>query len=58
MTPVILGGGYLTLDALLASLIFENTGDIEVPHDTVPVLRDEILLCLLSPSIINCGFYL
>jgi hypothetical protein len=56
MTPVILGGGYLTLDALLASLIFENTGDIEVPHDTVPVLRDEILLCLLSPSIINCGF--
>ena len=56
MTPVILGGGYLTLDALLASLIFENTGDIEVAHDTVPALRYEILLYLLSPSIINCGF--
>jgi hypothetical protein len=25
--PIILGGGYLTLDAVLASLIFETTGD-------------------------------
>ena len=36
-TPVILGGGYLTLDALLASLIFEGCGDIEVAHSTVPL---------------------
>lgn len=28
--PVILGGGYLTLDALLASLIFEGCGDIDI----------------------------
>jgi hypothetical protein len=35
--PVILGGGYLTLDALLASLIFEGCGDIEVAHNTIPL---------------------
>ena len=35
--PIILGGGYLTLDALLASLIFEITGDIDVAHNTVPL---------------------
>lgn len=35
--PVILGGGYLTFDALLASLIFERVGDIEVAHSTVPL---------------------
>jgi hypothetical protein len=39
MSPVILGGGYLTLDALLASLIFEATGDVDVAHDTVPLAR-------------------
>ena len=37
-TPVILGGGYLTLDSLLANLIFETTGDIEVAHNTVPLV--------------------
>ena len=36
-TPVIPGGGYLTLDALLASLIFETSGDIDVAHNTVPL---------------------
>ena len=36
-TPIILGGGYLTLDALLASLIFEKCGDVEVAHTTVPI---------------------
>jgi hypothetical protein len=36
--PIILGGGYLTFDALLASLIFERTGDIEVSHTTVPLV--------------------
>jgi hypothetical protein len=39
--PIILGGGYLTLDALLASLIFERTGDIEVSHTTVPLVCNE-----------------
>ncbi|MEX2616164.1 MAG: hypothetical protein WD767_08720 [Alphaproteobacteria bacterium] len=35
--PIVLGGGYLTFDALLASLIFEATGDIEIAHGTIPV---------------------
>lgn len=35
--PIIVGDGYLTLDALLASLIFERTSDIEVAHSTVPL---------------------
>jgi hypothetical protein len=35
--PIILGGGYLTLDALLASLIFEKTGDIDLAHETIPL---------------------
>ena len=36
-TPVVFGGGYLTLDALLAALIFERTGDIDRAHGTVPL---------------------
>ena len=35
--PVVFGGGYLTLDALLAALIFERTGDVDVAHGTVPL---------------------
>jgi len=35
--PIILGGGYLTLDGLLANLIFEKTGDIATAHNTVPL---------------------
>ena len=35
--PIILGGGYLTLDALLASLIFEDSGDIDIAHNSVPL---------------------
>jgi len=35
--PIILGGGYLTLDALLASLIFETTNDVETAHNNVPL---------------------
>ena len=36
-SPVVFGGGYLTLDALLAALIFERTGDVDVAHGTVPL---------------------
>ncbi len=53
-TPIILGGGYLTLDSLLASLIFEATGDIEVAHSTVPLSSTDGLFhasaALLEPS--------
>ena len=27
-SPIILGGGFLTLDALLAAIVFEQTNDI------------------------------
>lgn len=52
-SPVILGGGYLTLDALLANLIFEKTGSIEDAHTTVPLARTNDLFhasaALLEP---------
>jgi hypothetical protein len=35
--PIILGSGYLTLDALIAALIFERTGDVEAAHKSVPL---------------------
>lgn len=52
-TPLILGGGFLTLDALLASLIFDQTGDVELSHGTVPLLCEDGLFsasaALLEP---------
>ena len=36
-TPIVFGGGYLTLDALLAALIFERTGDVDAAHGAVPL---------------------
>lgn len=36
-TPLILGGGYLTFDALLAALIFEKTGDVQFAHSNIPL---------------------
>lgn len=36
-TPIIVGGGYLTLDAFLAALIFEECGDVDQAHSTVPL---------------------
>jgi hypothetical protein len=51
--PVILGGGYLTLDALLASLIFESCGDIDIAHSTIPLANSSGLFhasaALLEP---------
>jgi hypothetical protein len=36
-SPVVTGGGYLTLDALLAALLFDQTGDVEVAHRDIPL---------------------
>jgi hypothetical protein len=36
-SPLVMGGGYFTLDALLAGLIFEKTGDVETAHSTIPI---------------------
>lgn len=39
--PIVFGGGYLTLDALLAALIFERNGDgdVDSAHAAVPLAR-------------------
>ncbi len=36
-TPIVPGGGYLTLDALLGALLFERLGDIEAAHRAIPL---------------------
>lgn len=36
--PIVFGGGYLTLDALLAALVFERCGDPDAAHGTVPLV--------------------
>jgi hypothetical protein len=36
-TPIILGGGYMTFDALLAGILFDQIGDVEQAHASVPV---------------------
>ena len=49
-SPLVMGGGYFTLDALLAGLIFEKTGDVEIAHSTIPlpVLMDYSMQVLHS----------
>lgn len=36
-SPLVTNGGYLTLDALLAAIVFENTGDLEQAHQHLPL---------------------
>ena len=36
-SPLITGGGYLTLDALLAAIIFDDCGDIDKAHSDIPL---------------------
>jgi hypothetical protein len=52
-SPVIVGGGYLTLDALLAAVIFEQTGDVDHAHSSVPLACNDGLFsasaALLEP---------
>ena len=35
--PIIFGGGYATLDALLAALLFDRLDDVEAAHAAVPL---------------------
>lgn len=39
VSPIITNGGYMTLDALLAALIFEETGDLDKAHSEIPLLN-------------------
>lgn len=36
-TPIIFGGGYCTLDAVLGSILFEELGDVEAAHSAIPL---------------------
>ncbi len=36
-SPIVTNGGYMTLDALLAALIFDHTGDLEKAHSAIPL---------------------
>lgn len=40
-TPFITGGGYMTLDALLAGILFDQLGDIADAHAAVPIRNNE-----------------
>lgn len=42
-TPLVTGGGYMTMDGLLAALIFERTNDIEEAHTSIPIKCDREL---------------
>lgn len=37
--PIVFAGGYLTLDALLAAVLFERAGDVDAAHESVPLAR-------------------
>jgi len=37
--PVIIGGGYMTLDAILGAILFDQLGSPEEAHDAIPIER-------------------
>jgi hypothetical protein len=51
-TPVVSGGGYWTLDAILAAVIFDQCNDVEQAHSTLP-LRDTHGLFHASAAILE-----
>lgn len=40
-SPVITGGGYMTLDALLAAVLFDDHGDVERAHAEIPLAQTQ-----------------
>lgn len=40
-SPIVTNGGYMTLDALLAGIIFDQTGDLEKAHGDIPLANTE-----------------
>src|SRR5450830_1107386 len=43
--PFVTGGGYMTLDGLLAARLFEELQDVEASHAAVPIKRNAGLAC-------------
>lgn len=37
-SPLVVGLGYMTLDALLAALLFDQTQDVDLAHSSIPVV--------------------
>lgn len=37
-SPLVTGQGYMTLDALLAALIFDQTQDVDLAHSSIPLM--------------------
>ena len=44
-SPFATGGGYMTLDGLLAARLFEELQDVEAAHAAVPIKVDAGLAC-------------
>lgn len=40
-SPLVIGGGYFTLDALLGGILFEQLADVEKAHDAIPIRSDD-----------------
>jgi CRISPR type IV-associated protein Csf3 len=40
-SPLITGGGYMTLDALLAAIIFDQYGDVDRAHSEIPLKNSD-----------------
>lgn len=36
-SPLVTGGGYMTLDGLLAAILFDESGDVEHAHSSIPL---------------------
>ena len=41
LAPVVTGGGYMTLDGLLAALLFDQLQDVEAAHAAIPVRQTD-----------------
>lgn len=41
LAPVVTGGGYMTLDGLLAALLFDELQDVEAAHAAIPIRATE-----------------
>ena len=40
-SPIVTNGGYMTLDALLAGIIFDHSGNVEKAHSEIPLMNSQ-----------------
>jgi len=41
LAPFVTGGGYMTLDGLLAALLFDDLQDVEAAHTAIPIRQTD-----------------